>query len=106
MAKRKYVMRLDIRDVICATRNMNWEQRGLYLELLTVYAGGLEIPVCFPNAKSMIGGPPVSEASLMVALAAFETVPHDYAEDDDAYGDRIFDARIEPLFRANRVDKW
>jgi hypothetical protein len=106
MAKRKYVMRLDIRDVICATRNMNWEQRGIYLELLTAYAGGMEIPVSFVYAKSMIGGPPASEANLMVALAAFETVPHDDADDDEAYGDRIFDARIEPLFKANRECAW
>ena len=106
MAKQKYVMSLDIRDVLCATRNMNWEQQGIYLELLTLYASGIEISASAVHAKAMLKASEVSEASLKVVLAAFDRSLFREEKDQDKYGLRIFDERIEPLFEANRECTW
>jgi uncharacterized protein YdaU (DUF1376 family) len=106
MAKRKYVMSLDIRDVLCATRNMSWEQQGIYLEVLTLYAGGMEIPVSPADAKAMLNATAVSESTVKVALDAFQKAVFSNFKDGDEYVWRIYDARIEPIFKANRGFPW
>jgi hypothetical protein len=104
MAKRKLVLGLHIHDVFTSTMTMTREQKGLFLELMLMYANGIEIPAN-PNHASK-HAPGASIADLAEVLGRFKRMVHENAEDNDAFGPRIYDQRIEPLHLSNRDWRW
>jgi uncharacterized protein YdaU (DUF1376 family) len=104
MTKRKHVMRLDVRDLLSTTMTMTREQKGLYLELLILYANGIEIPAHSGHAAKHVRG--ASLADLDEVLDQFRRIVHEDVEDNEAFGPRIYDERIEPLHVSNRAWRW
>ena len=104
MAKRKFVLRLHIHDVISSTMTMSREQKGLYLDLILRYANGIEIPVNPSHAAKHAPG--ASTEDLKEVLGQFGRIVHEDAEDNEAFGPRIYDERIEPLHVSNRAWRW
>lgn len=102
MAKRKFVLRLHIHDVIVSTMTMSLQQKGLYLDFLMRYANGNEIPASPERAADYARE--ASAKDIAAVLAEFKSAPHERLEDQEARGDRIYDERVEPLHLSNR--RW
>lgn len=104
MAKRKFVLRLHIHDVIASTMTMSREQKGLYLDFMLRYANGIEIPANPERAAEY--SKDAAPEDIRAVLAEFKSAPHERLEDQEEIGDRIYDERVEPLHLSNRAWRY
>lgn len=106
MPKRMNVLKLDLRQCFIDTHLMSYEERGVYFDLLLMYAFGHVVPDSPVQVRELLRKRSVSDdCDIDSVLRCFETAP-DPDHPDIEEMRRIYVKSIEPLFKANREFRW